>query len=89
MATLFMMHSMIGFLGRRGQITRPLRAPDLMPQLFPVGLCQKCHAECTRQAANLGEPKQWITTAVEAVTPEMLRLVWAEVSYWLDMLSHE
>jgi hypothetical protein len=61
----------------------------LMPQLFPVGLCQKCHAECTRQAANLGEPKQWITTAVEAVTPEMLRLVWAEVSYWLDMLSHE
>ncbi|KAK7065600.1 hypothetical protein SK128_025120, partial [Halocaridina rubra] len=34
--------------------------------------------------ANLEDPKQKITTALETVTQEMLQSVWQEVVYQLD-----
>lgn len=56
-----------------------------MLRLYLVGCVMSSVYGCTGQVASLDTLKYSIIVAMQVVTSEMLRHVWAEIRYWLDI----
>jgi hypothetical protein len=69
-------------------ITWPPRSTDLMTFDFLAVFCQKARVqdECTGLSDQLRSSHSSVN--VKKITPKIMWHVWAEISYWLNMLYH-
>jgi hypothetical protein len=72
------------WIGRGRWKQWPPRSPDLTSLDFYVWVYvkQTVHSETINDIEQL---KQWITAAIESVTPDVLGRVWQEMEYRLDV----
>jgi hypothetical protein len=74
------------WMGRRCPLSWHLKPPDSTPLNFVLWiLLKRAVYMSTRQTADFNELKQQIPTVAVSATPEMLRHVWTEIIYCLDI----